>query len=46
MGKEKKLGLQELKVQSFRTTLSKDEQKAIKGGSVAVPGATSIKIYC
>jgi hypothetical protein len=44
---EKKLNLEALKVQSFKTTLSKDEKKAIKGGcSVAVPGITSIKVYC
>ena len=47
MNREKKLSLKELKVQSFSTTLSKDEKKAIKGGdSTAVPGTTSIKIYC
>ncbi len=47
MNQEKKLSLKELKVHSFRTTLSKDEKKAVKGGgSGAMPGTTSIKIYC
>ena len=47
MNTEKKLNLEELKVQSFKTTLSTDEKKAIKGGwPGAVLGRTSIKIYC
>jgi hypothetical protein len=46
MKKEKKLSLEELKVQSFRTTLTRDEQKAVNGGGEAELGITFIKIYC
>jgi len=46
MKKEKKLSLEELKVQSFRTTLTRDEQKAVNGGCEAEMLITYIKVYC
>ncbi len=47
MNKVKKTSLKELKVQSFRTTLSKDEKKAVKGGRpMAAVGITYLRVYC
>ena len=47
MNNEKKLSLEELKVQSFTTTLDRDEQNEIKGGTnVGVEDATAVPIYC
>jgi len=47
MNTEKKLNLEEIKVQSFTTTLDRDEQREIKGGSVvAAEDATAVPIYC
>jgi hypothetical protein len=44
MNKEKKLFLDVIKVKSFTTTLDKNEQKAVKGGSRV--GTTSMPIFC
>lgn len=47
MKKEEKLRLSEIEVQSFVTSLEKDEQKVINGGSEVVStGRTSIPIFC
>jgi hypothetical protein len=46
MRQEKKVKLNELKVQSFVTVLDKGEQKAIKGGSLGAPGGTAVPIFC
>ena len=47
MSQEKKLNLEELKVQSFSTTLDRDEEREIKGGSVVgAEDATAVPIYC
>lgn len=46
MKQEKKLTLEELKVQSFSTEMSRDDQKAIKGGSVPGSGRTSVPTFC
>ena len=47
MRQEKKVKLNELQVQSFVTTLNRDEQEAIKGGGPdAAPGTTNIRILC
>lgn len=43
---EKKLCLEEIKVQSFITTLEMDEQKEIKGGAGAENLGTEIRIFC
>jgi len=47
MKKEKKQRLGKITVQSFVTSLGKDEQKAVNGGSEAPqPGGTSNPIFC
>jgi hypothetical protein len=46
MRQEKKLSLEELKVQSFSTTLTMDEQKAIKAGNDGDLEVTYIKVFC
>ena len=46
MKHEKKLTLEELKIQSFSTELNPDDQKAIKGGSVIESGRTSVPTFC
>ena len=48
MTKEKKLSLEDLKVQSFWTTLSGDEQNKAKGGieTDTEAGTTWLKIFC
>jgi hypothetical protein len=46
MKEEKKLFLDAIEVKSFTTTLDKDEQKAVKGGSRAEVGTTSMPIFC
>ena len=44
MKDKQKLKLGEIKVESFSTTLDKDEQKVIKGGTKV--GTTSMPIFC
>ncbi len=50
MNNEKKLCLEELKVQSFTTEMDRGEQKAVKGGGGSdVPifcGRTSVPTFC
>jgi len=46
MKQEKKVTLEELKIQSFSTELGRDDQKAIKGGSVIESGRTSVPTFC
>lgn len=46
MKHEKKVTLEELKVQSFNTELSLEELDAIKGGSVGAPGGSDVPIFC
>lgn len=47
MKKEKKQKLSQIKVQSFVTSLEKDEQRVINGGSeMPQPGGTSNPIFC
>ena len=46
MGQEKKLSLEELRVQSFRTTLTMDEQKAVNAGNDGDREITYIKVFC
>lgn len=47
MKKEKTLRLGKITVQTFVTSLGKDEQKAINGGSqMPEPGGTSNPIFC
>jgi len=46
MTKEKKLNLEELKVQSFLTTLNGDEQNEVKGGMDTEIGTTFIRVFC
>ena len=43
---EKKVTLEEVKVQSFITALDNDEQKVVKGGEEFELGTTSIRIFC
>ncbi len=44
MKEEKKLFLETIEVKSFTTTLDKNEQKTVKGGSRV--GTTSMPIFC
>jgi hypothetical protein len=47
MKKGKKLLLSEIEVQSFETSLEKDDQRAINGGfEEDLPGKTSNPIFC
>lgn len=46
MKNEKKLSLQEIKVESFITALNIDEQEAVKGGSNAELGTTAVRVFC
>ena len=46
MKNEKKLTLEELKIQSFSTELNPDELKTIKGGSVGAAGGSDVPIFC
>ncbi len=43
---EKKLSLEEIKVESFTTALDRNELEEILGGSLAGPGTTSVRIFC
>jgi hypothetical protein len=45
--KVSKVSLDDIEVKSFLTSLHRDEQETIKGGSESVPGArTSHPIFC
>jgi len=47
MKKEKKLRLGKITIQNFTTTLNKDEQKQVRGGSHdPQPGGTAVPIFC
>jgi hypothetical protein len=45
-GQEKKLSLEDIHVQSFVTSLDRDEQKEIKGGSGTEQEGTEVPIFC
>jgi hypothetical protein len=45
-GHEKKLCLEDIQVQSFVTSLDRDEQKDIKGGSGAGQEGTEVPVFC
>jgi hypothetical protein len=45
-GHEKKLSLEAIRVQSFVTSLDRDEQKEIKGGSRAEQKGTQLIVFC
>ncbi len=42
----KKLNLEDIQVQSFVTTLDRDDQKEIKGGSGTGQKGTDIIVFC
>lgn len=46
MKNEKKLSLEEIKVESFITTLTIDEKEAVKGGLDEALGTTAVRIFC
>lgn len=46
MNQEKRLNLEEIKVQSFTTELTEDELLNVNGGSVPGVGTTSIPAFC
>ncbi len=46
MIQEKKVTIEELKVQSFTTLLNLEELDVIKGGTGAAPGRSAVPIFC
>ena len=46
MLKEKKLSLEEIKIQSFTTELTEVELEEVIGGSIPGIGTTSIPAFC
>ena len=43
---EKKLNLGKIDIYNFPTTLDRDEQKEVRGGTEANPGGTAVPIVC
>jgi hypothetical protein len=46
MRKQKPMSLEEIKVESFITTLDSEKQKVVRGGSRPAEGTTSLPIFC
>jgi hypothetical protein len=46
MEKERKLNLEEIKVQTFVTTLNDDQREEVVNGSLLPIGITSIRVFC
>jgi hypothetical protein len=46
MKRERKMSLEEIKIESFITTLDSEKQKEIRGGSRPGEGTTSLPIFC